>query len=312
MASQFGQDEYVLKLLDLGLGGARREMGYIVEAGAASPSHVSNSLLFLNRGYRLRLIEGDTVMSCEWKELTGDIKLQESYIPYANDAMDKILHQFDDLPTDFEALFLDINGGEWQLLKGMKKYRPKVVCVEYDNAYPLSIYYTPTFFGYSPETGQASAQAFHRMMAEKRYYFCKSFFQDHIYVSEEYLSAIISVEKDFKYGTSYYLETAHESLYAPEAVFCNQDESKPRAGINFYRDKIRALITDGHTVQASHMYSYVLSHALRSIDFVQKRRSPEYTAEYRIGVIELVREYSYLVNPLLNIKHQVDALQSNQ
>lgn len=303
MASQFGQDIYVLELLELGLGRGEYKQGYIVEAGAASPSHVSNALLFIERGYSLRLIEGEAGMASGWKDLAGDIMLQEFYIPYTHDALDKSLDRFGDLPADFEVLFLDINGGEWQLLKGMKMYRPKVICVEYDNAYPMSIDYVPTFFGYSPETGQASAQAFHRMLAEKRYYFCKSFFQDHVYVSEEFLPAILSTKKDFQYGTSHYLETGHEALYSPQAVLCNQEESKPSAGFSFFRDKIRALVNDGHTYQAAHMYSYILSHALSATEIVTQRRSPEYAAQYREALGRLVSEYSYLVNPMLNMKH---------
>jgi len=220
--------------------------------------------------------------------------------------MDKTLDQFGDLPADFEALFLDINGGEYQLLKGMKKYRPKVVCVEYDNAYPLSVHYVPAFFGYSPETGQASAAALHKMLAEKRYYYCMSFFQDQIYVSEEYLPAILSAKEDFQYGKSHYLENAHKALYNPQTVLCNQDDREPRAGFSFYRDMLRVLVNDGHTNQAAHMYSYILSHALSSADVVSQRRSTEYARHYKRGLIDLVREYSYLVNPMLNL-HSSDS-----
>lgn len=298
MSSQFGQDKYVLELLELGLGSTRKH-GFIVEAGAASPSHVSNSLLFHQKGYNLKLIEGDAEMAQGWRELKDNITLLELYIPYRDNAMDWALDQFGDLPADFEALFLDINGGEWQLLNGMKKYRPKVICVEYDNAYPMSIDYVPAFFGYSPETGQASASAFYRMMAEHRYYFVQSFFQDHIYVSEEFLSAILTAKEDFKYGTSHYLETGHEALYSPVAVLCNQEESKPNAGFSFYCDKLRALICDGHINQAAHMYAYVLSHALHANNIVTQRRSPEYAAKYQEALQRLVREYSYLINPMI-------------
>jgi hypothetical protein len=66
MASQFGQDKYVLQLLQLfELEAPSERHGFIVEAGAASPSHVSNSLAFLDAGYSLRLIEGDKRMSRE-------------------------------------------------------------------------------------------------------------------------------------------------------------------------------------------------------------------------------------------------------
>ena len=302
MVSQFGQDQYVLNLLDLG-GGTRVKRGFIVEAGAASPSHVSNSLLFLEKGYSLRLIEGNASMALGWKQVTGDIKLLECYIPYTDDAMNKSLDRFEDLTSDFDALFLDINGGEWQLLKGMTMYRPKIICVEYDNAYPLSIDYVPSFFGYSPETGQASAQAFHRMLTQKCYYFCKAFFQDCIYVSEEFMPAILSAKIDFQYGTSYYLETSHEALYSPQAVFCNQEDRKPSAGVNFYRDKLRALVNDGHASGAAHMYSYVLSHALSAVNVIAEKRSPEYAYHYQEALRRFVSEYSYLVNPILNVKH---------
>ena len=298
MASQFGQDQFIFNLLDLC--GGREKHGHIVEAGAASPSHVSNSLLFLEEGYSLRLIEGDIRMSSEWNQVTGDIRLLEQYVPYKEDGMDKTLINFEDLPTDFDALFLDINGGEWQLIRGMSEYRPKIICVEYDNAYPLSIDYVPSFFGYSPQTGQASGQAFHRMLSKKRYCFCKAFFQDYVYISEEFLSAIISVKPDFKYGTKEFLKTAHNALYSPEAVFCNQAETQASAGISFYADKLRALASDRHGNEAAHMYSYILSHALAAANVIAQKRSHEYVANYMESLESFVDEYSFLINPLMN------------
>jgi hypothetical protein len=298
MASQFGQDEYVLQLLRLLELEAPERRGFIVEAGAASPSHVSNSLAFLDAGYSLRLIEGDKRMSCEWSSIGGDIIIHEDYIPYQERGLDRALRAFGDLPIDFDALFLDINGGEYQLLEGMVEYRPKVICLEYDNAYPLNIDYVPRFFGYSPETGQASSKAFHRMMASKRYYFAKAFFQDHVYVSEEFLRLALSVDPDFPHGTHHYCKTAHQALYSPTVVLANQKEGEACQGVSFYQDKIRALASDGLHREAAEMYSYVLMHAMSINSSIDSTRSTSYCNQLRIALSKMIEEYCYLVNPL--------------
>jgi hypothetical protein len=82
MTSQFSQDKYVLELLKTSKERQADHPGFIVEAGAATPSHVSNSLLFLESGYSLRLIEGDNKFAWAWRNISGDIKLQEAFIPY--------------------------------------------------------------------------------------------------------------------------------------------------------------------------------------------------------------------------------------
>lgn len=92
-------------------------------------------------------------------------------------------------------------------------------------------------------------------------------------------------------------------MCSPQAVFCNQNDHKPSAGVNFYRDKLRALVNDGHANGAAHMYSYVLSHALSAVNVIVEKRSPEYASHYQEALRRFVREYSYLVNPILNVKH---------
>ena len=58
-----------------------------------------------------------------------------------------------------DVLFLDIDGGEYQLLNGFiaNECRPKIICVEYDNTFPLSIDYVPTKYRH-----QASSIAFYK------------------------------------------------------------------------------------------------------------------------------------------------------
>jgi hypothetical protein len=180
----------------------------------------------------------------------------------------------------------------------MVDYRPKVICFEYDNAYPPNIDYVPGFFGYSPETGQASSKAFHRMMASKRYCFVKAFFLDQVYVSEDYLRIVLSADPGFPHGTHHYCKTAHHALYSPTAVLANQKEGEAYKGVSFNEDKIRALANDGLHREAAEMYSYVLMRAMSINSSIDSTRSASYCNQLRVAISKMIEEYCYLVNPL--------------
>ena len=137
------------------------------------------------------------------------------------------------------------------------------------------------------------------MLAAKRYYFVKAFFQDHIYVSEDFLRIILAAQPDFQYGTSHYLKNAHQALYFPAAVLSNQKEGEGHAGVSFYLDKIRALANDGFRSEAAQMYSFILTHAMNVNSSIDNTRSTSYCSQFREALSKMIDEYCYLINPLL-------------
>ena len=71
---------------------------------------------------------------------------------------------------------MDIDGSEYLLLEGMKKIRPKFICVEYDDSYPLSIDDIPNAAGHGRRY-QASSLSMFKLMKSMNYLYIQSFFR---------------------------------------------------------------------------------------------------------------------------------------
>ena len=173
MKSQFGQAEWLLELCKaLGL-----QNGHIFEAGASSPHSISNSRCFINEGWTATLVEALGEHCEEWEQLNLDnIKIYKKLIPYKYSGLNDTLDELCDSCPD--VLFLDIDGSEYHQLKGLTDFRPKFICVEYDNSYPLNIEYVPRFMRHSVESTRSLL--LHSNFSLKRLYLSKYIFLDHI------------------------------------------------------------------------------------------------------------------------------------
>jgi len=102
--------------------------------------------------------------------------VHNKYISYAETGLEDILHECG-CCKELDVLFFDIDGGEYQLFRGLISFRPKIVCIEYDNSFPLSINYVPRMIRHHQNGGQASSTAFFHLFRQKRYTYIRSFFK---------------------------------------------------------------------------------------------------------------------------------------
>ena len=263
--SQFGQAEWLLQLCRaLGINN-----GSVFEAGASSPHRISNARCFLDHSWKAYLVEA-SAQSCEEWNLLGlpdAIVINES-IKYVPDGLEKLLSSIN-APADLDVMFLDVDGAEYQFLEGMVSFRPKFVCVEYDNSYPLSIDFVPKQMRHSVASCQCSSMAIFRLMGQKGYTYVTSFCLDHIFISNEFLDKKRTEfdRFDFAIGQQAFAKKAQKNLYNFESVLLNQDDNNGGSGIRFYRVKLQNLIDNGLIEEARHYYWFLsqVFQAFRSV-----------------------------------------------
>jgi hypothetical protein len=247
MPSQFGQAEYICNLFSImGL-----PTGLVVEVGAHTPKRISNSMCFIQQGWRAVLIEQDSCDCADWIELNlPRATIINATVFYNEGGLEHLLTS-NRVDPEIDVLFLDIDGGELQLLEGLHSYRPKVVCVEYDNSFPLYIDFTPRSIMHR---AQASSTAMFKMMLRKGYSYIRSFFHDHIFVANEFFPRVVSF-LEAPYGRDGFVQEAHNHLYMYHAVLLNQGQDNGDLGVWFYQEKIDALVSNGYIPEARSFYS---------------------------------------------------------
>lgn len=202
--SQFGQSEWIYSLL-CGMG---ITTGHIFEAGAHSPNSLSNSKVFLNNGFFCFLVEAIKDFHDEWLKLNNEnLLVLNEYLPYVPNALDIIFSRIE-IEKQFLVLFLDIDGGEYHLIKALSEFRPKFVCVEVDNSFPINISFVPPIQRHGMQGGQASALAMFDLMRKKDYVYLRSFWQDMIFVDLASLEQLrVLLPQGSKYGLAAFLTT---------------------------------------------------------------------------------------------------------
>lgn len=142
--SQAGEDGVIGKVLEI----IPENDFWCVEFGAWDGVHFSNTRhLIVDKDYRAVLIEGDQ------KKFT---ELQENYSQYLNvisinkfvgfkqsDGLDKILADTP-IPKTFDFLSIDIDGNDYYVWKETEKYKPKVVCIEFNPTIPTEVDFVQT------------------------------------------------------------------------------------------------------------------------------------------------------------------------
>jgi hypothetical protein len=257
--SQFGQAEWLLQLAKT-MGIAE---GSVFEAGAASPHAISNSRCFINAGWQSYLVEASTEHCKEWESLNlRNVVIYNKKINYDPSGIDSLLSEIK-VPYDLDVFFLDIDGGEYQLLEGMNSFRPKLICAEYDNSYPLSIDFVPRQIRHSVESAQCSSRAMFRLMSEKGYTYIKSFFLDHIFIANEVIGKNQDNPDLQLVGRKAFCKLAPRHLYDFRAVLLNQDAGKGGNGVEFFQRKLLNLVEHGYIQEASHYY-FMLSQIFHS------------------------------------------------
>ncbi len=139
--SQFGEDKIISKLL-LRLDGENKLDKWACEFGAWDGLHFSNTAnLIINKGYRAVLIEAD---SSKFKTLksnmfTYPVDVINAYVTLEGPStIDNILSSTS-IPINFDVLSIDIDGADYWIFEGLKKYRPKIVIIEFNPTIPKEV-----------------------------------------------------------------------------------------------------------------------------------------------------------------------------
>lgn len=282
--SQFGQAEWLLQFSNsIGI-----NHGVVFEAGAHTPKSISNSMCFIEAGWKAILVEAHEEYFNEWRHLQLDnIDVFNIGINYVDSGLESLLADIN-APRNIDIFFLDIDGGEYHLLNGLNQYRPKFICVEYDNAYPLSIDFVPNQIRHGV---QASSLAIYKLMISKGYTYVRSFFQDHIFIANELLErAKDSIQ--FPIGKDAFVSSASSHLYQFYATLLNQQEDQGGDGVNFFSSKVSILIDNGYLEEAKHYY-YLLSQVFHSYgNLARQMRGENYFQKYSFSLEEFDRAYS--------------------
>ena len=265
--SQYGQSEWLLNFSNsIGLA-----EGVVFEAGAHSPKSISNSMCFIEAGWRAILIEPSEEFCRQWNEMNlGNIEIHCTGIKYDQNGLQSLLYDIK-APREIDVLFLDIDGGEYHLLRGLSAFRPKLICVEYDNSYPLSINFVPSQIRHGI---QASSLAMFNLMTSKGYTYIRSFSQDHIFIANEVLHGIKELIQ-FPIGRDSFVVSAPANLYKFHKVLLNQQKDQGGKGIDYYSSKLSNLIDHGY-LQEAKSYYYLLSQVFHSYKFVVQQLRDDY------------------------------------
>lgn len=137
--SLMGEDGIIEKIIKTLLNNNK----WCVEFGAWDGKYASNTRnLIENKNYSAVLIEGD---KNKFKDLQKNY-LNNSKVITLNkfvgfdkkNNLDQILKNTP-IPIDFDFLSIDIDGNDYYVWKAMSKYKPKVICIEFNPTIPTKV-----------------------------------------------------------------------------------------------------------------------------------------------------------------------------
>lgn len=131
--SQTGEDGVIAKVLEI----LPSRNKWCVEFGAWDGKHLSNTFnLVQNSGYNVVLVEGDNT---KYETLKRDYPYKDRAIVVGqfvgwteDDNLDTILQQQQSVPADPDLLSIDVDGNDYHIWKACRKYRPKLVLIEFN------------------------------------------------------------------------------------------------------------------------------------------------------------------------------------
>jgi hypothetical protein len=141
VTSQFGEDGIISAALDL----IPDRTSWCVEFGAWDGRMCSNTYsLTSSRDYRGVFIEGDPERFQDLQRTYSGNKhvLLNTFVGFGeNDCLDSLLSKYSEIPTDFDILSIDIDGNDYHVWNAVKRYRPKLVIVEYNPTAANSVHF---------------------------------------------------------------------------------------------------------------------------------------------------------------------------
>jgi hypothetical protein len=133
--SQFGEDGILADLL----GRLPSRDKWCVEFGAYDGVAMSNTCrLIREEDYRAVMIEGDKGRFEQLKQNFREnlrVTMLNQFVDLKANSLDEILSRTG-IPADFDFLSIDIDGCDFYIWESLNKYRPKIVCIEYNPTIP--------------------------------------------------------------------------------------------------------------------------------------------------------------------------------
>jgi hypothetical protein len=294
--SQYGQAEWIYDLLTrLGV-----SSGTIFEAGAGGVNNLSNSAKFIRSGYICYLVESNPDMISQWLPFASQkIFVIQKTVPLHDRSLDTIFAELSLQPT-FEVLFLDLDGWEYHLVKGMRRFRPKIICIETDALFPLNISFIPNRSDYFRSVSQASSLATYKMLLDKGYVYLKSYLQDMIFIDSAFFAEHYSFFKNnVGYGQDSFATSARKAVYNPFVTILNQKE--PSVGFDLYHNRIEALMNQGKYLDAANLYENV-NQALDLYSLLLSNQTLAFQESFSSHSMEFrTKTFSRIYNQLLNL-----------
>ena len=126
--AQFGEDIFLEKLFEE----MKIEKGFFVDVGAWDGKHLSNTYIFIGKGWNGIEIEADTGRANKAREtLPKNIQVVNWTVKPKD--LDGILQECF-APKDFDLLSIDIDSYDYEVWKNLIDYEPKVVVIEVGSA----------------------------------------------------------------------------------------------------------------------------------------------------------------------------------
>ncbi len=182
-----GEDGIIETALEL-IGKNAELNQWCVEFGAWDGKHLSNTYnLIQNKAYSSVQIEG---MQDKYIELQNTFKNNEkvhTHLGYVGmskeNSLDHLLSAYP-IPEDFDFLSIDIDGNDYYTWKPVVKYRPKLVCIEFNPTVPNEVDFLQAC---DPSINQgASILSLNLLAKEKGYELIATTLNNAFFVDEKY------------------------------------------------------------------------------------------------------------------------------
>jgi hypothetical protein len=215
--SQFGEDGIVEEIFQRLENNIELDE-WCSEFGAWDGVHLSNTCHFIrNKQYKAVLIEGDPSRVSDLKKNfpQEEVHKVQKFVSFEGpNSLDSIFSEYE-IPINFDFLSIDIDGVDYHIFESLKKYHPKVICIEFNPTIPNAVEYV------QPKDMKIkhgnSAKAIVRLGHTKGYKLVAITKCNLILVDEKLANFVIESEPS--------LESLHEIGNLPTYIFCGYDGS---------------------------------------------------------------------------------------
>lgn len=168
--SQFGEDGVVRKIFEI----IQPTHRYAVEFGASDGiEHNNMRRLVLEEGWGGLQIEGDAKLARQNAENFKDFPTVTSIESFVYPGNIEIIFEENGVPKDFDYLVIDIDSNDYYVWRAIHEFRPKLVQIEYNSAWPppklAVVDFHPLNYWDGTDYHGASIQSLYQLAKKKGY-----------------------------------------------------------------------------------------------------------------------------------------------